>query len=130
MLINLNRMSKNQKIIFSIDCILIVISMSMYFLYTQFELFGLGIAFVIVGLLQIIIRVVCSYLMNMKFGKLLWVSKDFILIVFVSFIASLVILTTNSFSLEYGKYIIFNILFLLYMSFQLCFDLIMGKDDG
>ena len=64
-------MSKNQIAVFSIDCVLITVSMVMYFLYTQFDLLGYGIAFLIVGFIQIITRVLLMYLKNFKFNKLL-----------------------------------------------------------
>ncbi len=123
-------MSKNQITVLSIDCVLITISMVMYFLYTQFDLLGYGIAFLVAGLIQIITRVLLLYLKNFKFNKYLWLGKDFILIVLIAFIASLIILITNSFSLEYNNYIIFNILFIIYVSFQICFDLLAGKSNG
>lgn len=102
----------------------------MYFLYTQFDLLGYGIAFLIVGFIQIITRALLRYLKNFKFNKYLWLGKDFILIVLIAFIASLVILITNSFSLKYNNYIIFNILFIIYISFQICFDLLAGESNG
>lgn len=130
MLKRLKNMSKNQIAVLSIDCVLITVSMVMYFLYTQFDLLGYGIAFLIVGFIQIITRVLLMYLKNFKFNKHLWLGKDFILIVLIAFIASLVILITNSFSLEYNNYIIFNILFIIYISFQICFDLLAGESNG
>lgn len=123
-------MSKNQITVLSIDCALITVSMVMYFLYTQFDLLGYGIAFLIAGLIQIITRILLMYLKKFKFNKYLWLGKDFILIVLIAFIASLVILLTNSFSLEYNNYIIFNILFIIYISFQICFDLLAGGSNG
>ena len=130
MLKTLKNMSKNQIVVFSIDCVLITVSMVMYFLYTQFDLLGYGIAFLIAGFIQIIMRVLLMYLKNFKFNKYLWLGKDFILIVLIAFISSLVILVTNSFSLEYNDYIVFNILFIIYISFQICFDLLAGKNNG
>lgn len=130
MLKKLKNMSKNQIAALSIDCVLITVSMVMYFLYTQFDLLGYGIAFLIAGYIQIITRVLLMYLKNFKFNKRLWLGKDFILIVLIAFIASLVILITNSFGLEYNNYIIFNILFIIYISFQICYDLLAGESNG
>lgn len=123
MLFTLKNAFKKSIIVFAVDSVLMVVSMIMYFLCALFNSLGFGVAFLVTGSLQITLRIAFDCYKSIEPRKTFWLVKDFVLIIAVAFFESLVILIERSFNLEYGAYIIFNVLFVAYISSLIVLDI-------
>ena len=105
-----------------IDSFLLSLSLTTYFLYAYFDMLVYGIIFTVSGCVQIGLRV---WLENQKASKInfkKWLPKDFVTIILLSLIFAVIIAATNSFSMNYSTYFIFNLAFIGYILFLICFD--------
>ena len=57
------------------------------------------------------------------------IKKDLVLIVSISITFGIIILAANLFKTEYNTHIIFNILFILFVVLQVCFDFNIEKSE-